>query len=88
MKIFTQNMKLNLYTDGGSRGNPGSAGAGVFITDRKNETVEKRYKSLGLATNNIAEYTGILLGITRCIELGATEIHAFADSKLAIEQLQ
>ena len=49
--------------------------------------VERRYKALGIATNNIAEYTAAFLGVSRAIELGATEIELRADSKLVIEQL-
>ena len=78
---------LHVYTDGGSRGNPGNAGCGIFITDSEGNPIEKRFKSIGIATNNIAEYTAILLGISRAIELGAGNIEVFADSQLAIEQL-
>lgn len=49
--------------------------------------MEKRYKYLGETTNNVAEYTGALLGIKRAIELGATDIELRMDSKLVIEQL-
>jgi probable phosphoglycerate mutase len=49
--------------------------------------LEKRYKFIGHATNNIAEYTAVLLGVTRAIELGATDIELRADSKLVVEQL-
>lgn len=80
-------MKLIVYTDGGSRGNPGIAWCGVFIRSLDGSITERRFKYLGVATNNIAEYTGGLLGIQRAIELGATEIELRADSKLMIEQL-
>lgn len=80
-------MDLIVYTDGGSRGNPGPAGLGVYICDRSGEPVERRYKYLGETTNNVAEYSGALLGIRRAIELGATSIELRADSKLVIEQL-
>ena len=50
-------------------------------------SIEKRFKYIGVATNNIAEYTAAFLGITRAIELGATEIELRADSQLVIEQL-
>jgi ribonuclease HI len=80
-------MKYIVYTDGGSRGNPGPAGCGVFITSVDGSITERRFKYLGIATNNIAEYTGGLLGVQRGIELGATEIELRADSKLMIEQL-
>lgn len=81
------NKKFIVYTDGGSRGNPGPAWCGVFIADQDGNSVEKRFKYIGIATNNIAEYTAAYLGITRAIDLGATEIELRADSKLVIEQL-
>ncbi len=78
---------LIVYTDGGSRGNPGPSGCGIFITDNEWISIEKRFKYIWIATNNIAEYTAAYLGITRAIELGATSIELRADSKLVIEQL-
>jgi ribonuclease HI len=58
----------------------------VYITD-ENGFEEKRYKYLGIKTNNEAEYTAAFLGIKRCIELGATEVELYADSDLVIKQL-
>jgi ribonuclease HI len=80
-------MKLIVYTDGGARGNPGPAGIGVYIADEAGREVEKRYKYLGVKTNNQAECMGALLGIRRAIELGAVEIELRMDSLLVIEQL-
>lgn len=80
-------MQLIVYTDGGSRGNPGPAGCGIFVTSADGSVCEKRFKYIGIATNNVAEYTAVLLGITRAIELGATSIELRADSLLVIEQL-
>ena len=80
-------MKLIVYTDWGSRGNPGPSGCGIFIADIHGKPVEKRHKYIGHATNNIAEYSAALLGISRAIELCPTEIELRADSKLVIEQL-
>lgn len=80
-------LKLIIYTDWGSRGNPGPSGCGIFIADHSGKPLERRHKYIGHATNNIAEYTAALLGITRAIELGAKEIDLRADSKLVIEQL-
>ena len=79
-------MKLKVYTDGWSRGNPGESGIWVYITDEQG-LEEKRYKYLGIKTNNEAEYTAAFLGVKRCIELGATEIELYADSDLVIKQL-
>lgn len=80
-------MKLLIYTDGWARFNPGPAGIGVFITDETGKKIEARYKYLGIATNNQAEYQGALHGIRRGIELGAREIELRMDSNLVIEQL-
>ncbi len=80
--------KLIVYSDGGARGNPGPAGLGVYICTPEHTPVERRYKYLGETTNNVAEYSGALLGIERAIALGATEIELRADSKLVIEQLK
>ncbi len=80
-------MLLKVYTDGWSRGNPGEAGIGVYITDSADTPMERRYKYIGTTTNNIAEYTGALYGITRALELWATDIELYMDSKLVISQL-
>ncbi len=80
-------MKLIVYTDWWARGNPGSAGLGVFITDGAGHKIEARYKSLWVATNNQAECLGAFHGIKRAIELGATEINLHMDSELVIHQL-
>lgn len=80
-------MKLILFTDGGSRGNPGPAGCGIFIADENMNPLKRGYRYLGETTNNVAEYTAVKIGIEKCLEMGATEIVVRADSKLAIEQL-
>ena len=81
-------MLLKVYTDWWSRGNPWEAGIWVYITDREWTPLEKRYKYLGIATNNIAEYTWALYGIRRALELWAISIELYMDSKLVISQLQ
>jgi ribonuclease HI len=80
-------LSLIVYTDGGSRGNPGPAGLGVYICTRDGVPVERRYQYLWETTNNVAEYTGAHLGLKQAIALGATSIELRADSKLVIEQL-
>jgi len=86
-QIKIENMKLRVFTDGWSRGNPWEAGIWVYITDREWKALERRYKYLGVTTNNIAEYTGALYGIKRARELWVTQIELCMDSKLVIEQL-
>lgn len=80
-------MKLKVYTDWGSRWNPWSAWIWVFITDELWNPIEKRYKSLGIKTNNEAEYLWAFYWIKRAIELWAKEISLFMDSNLVINQL-
>ena len=84
-------MHLIIYTDGGARGNPGPAGSGVVIYHTKGdaeELVEKFGKYLGIATNNQAEYTAVLLAIKRARAIGATSIDFMMDSELAVRQLK
>ena len=78
---------LAVYTDGGSRGNPGISGLGVAIFDTDGRPVERRYKGLGVMTNNQAEYWGAYYGLKRAIELGADEVAMFLDSELVVNQL-
>ena len=61
---------------------------GVYITREDGEPVERRYKSLGIKTNNQAEYLGALGGIRRAIDLGADEIELLMDSELIVKQLR
>lgn len=80
-------MKLIVYTDGWSRGNPWISWIWVYIKDEKWKEVEKRYKNLWVKTNNEAEYLWAYYGIKRAIELWASEINLYMDSKLVISQL-
>lgn len=80
-------MILKLFTDWWSRWNPWNSWIWVYITDEKDNCLEKRYKNLWIKTNNEAEYIAVFYGITRCIELWAKEIFLYADSDLVIKQL-
>jgi formyltetrahydrofolate-dependent phosphoribosylglycinamide formyltransferase len=79
--------QVDLYTDGGSRGNPGPAGAGFIIKDPQGNTLLARGLFLGQATNNIAEYTAVQAGLAAAKELGAQTVRLFADSQLLVRQL-
>lgn len=79
--------KLNIYSDGGSRGNPGPAATGVYITDAQDNKIVSFGNYLGETTNNVAEYTAIIEGLQKALELGATHVDCYADSKLLVEQL-
>lgn len=79
--------KLFLYTDGGSRGNPGPSGIGVIILDEHRKKVKELFKYIGEATNNIAEYSALICGIEEASALGADEIVVHMDSELLARQL-
>ena len=80
-------MLLKVYTDWWSRWNPWVAWLWVYITDSNWQEIEKRYKNLGTKTNNEAEYLWAYYWIKRAIELWATNIELYMDSKLVISQL-
>ncbi|MGX4652873.1 bifunctional RNase H/acid phosphatase [Micromonospora sp. SCSIO 07396] len=74
--------------DGGSRGNPGPAGYGAVVRDpATGEVLLERAESIGTATNNVAEYRGLIAGLEAAAELGAAEVDARMDSKLVVEQM-
>ena len=81
-------MRVLVEADGGSRGNPGPAGYGSVVrTHPTGEVLLERYGSLGVTTNNVAEYTGLIEGLKAALELSATEVDVRMDSKLVIEQM-
>jgi ribonuclease HI len=74
--------------DGGSRGNPGPAAIAAVVTDPAGEELAERAETIGEATNNVAEYRALLLGIELARELGADEVEFVGDSKLIVEQVK
>jgi ribonuclease HI len=74
--------------DGGSRGNPGPAAVGVVVQDGDGEVLEEVAERIGRATNNVAEYRALLLGIERARELGASELELIGDSELIVRQVK
>lgn len=81
--------RLLVETDGGSRGNPGPAGYGavVLTADGSRTVLAERAEGIGHASNNVAEYRGLIAGLTAAAELGAREVEVRADSKLVVEQM-
>lgn len=77
-----------LYTDGGSRGNPGPSALGYAIFDLDDKIIEKNSRYLGVATNNQAEYQALKEGLEACRILGVKKIGIFMDSLLVINQLK
>jgi probable phosphoglycerate mutase len=76
-----------IEADGGSRGNPGPAGYGAVVKSVTGEVLAERYASLGVTTNNVAEYSGLIAGLMAAAELGADEVEVRMDSKLVVEQM-
>jgi ribonuclease HI len=80
-------VRLVVHVDGGSRGNPGPAAGAAVISAADGELLDEASELLGVATNNVAEYRGLLLGVRRARELGATEVELVNDSELIAKQL-
>ncbi len=81
-------MKVIVEADGGSRGNPGPAGYGALVRDATTgEVLAERSEFLGVQTNNVAEYRGLIAGLAAAHEVGATEVAVRMDSKLVVEQM-
>jgi ribonuclease HI len=83
--------KITIFTDGGSRGNPGPAALGVFIEDEEKRELARIGKTLGDTTNNVAEYSAIVEGFNWALankdRLNIQSINFFMDSQLACSQL-
>ena len=81
-------MKVIVEADGGSRGNPGPAGYGsvVWSGDRSTVLAESK-QAIGAATNNVAEYRGLIAGLEEASKLSATDVEVLMDSKLVVEQM-
>ncbi|WP_430789719.1 bifunctional RNase H/acid phosphatase [Actinoplanes sp. G11-F43] len=81
-------LRVVVEADGGSRGNPGPAGYGAVVLDADSgEVLAERFDSLGVATNNVAEYSGLIAGLAAAAELNAERVAVRMDSKLVIEQM-
>ena len=84
---------LNVFTDGGARGNPGESAVGVYIVDEKGNQVAALGKKIGIATNNVAEYMGVLEALSFIIENKKSleeieRINFFLDSNLVCSQIR
>ena len=81
-------MKARLFTDGGSRGNPGPA-AYAFVLEAEDGTVlDARGEAIGVATNNVAEYSALVAGLERAVEAGVVELEVVSDSELMVKQMR
>ncbi len=78
---------ITAHVDGGARGNPGPAGYGVVITDENGEVLAELYEGIGVATNNIAEYRGLIAALEWALAHGHTRLHLKSDSLLVVQQV-
>jgi ribonuclease HI len=80
-------VKVVVHVDGGARGNPGPAAAAAVVTSPDGDVLDEASEFLGVATNNVAEYRGLLLGLARAKALGAKEVEVVNDSELVAKQV-
>ena len=83
----TSDTHIFMYTDGGSRGNPGPSAAGYVMMNRNHQVVDQGGEYLGITTNNVAEYHGVRLGLERARDAGYTSIDFYIDSMLVVNQM-
>jgi ribonuclease HI len=81
-------MEATLFADGGSRGNPGPAASGAVLLDSSGELVEEVGSFLGIATNNVAEWTALVLGLEAASNRGIRRLRVRLDSELVVKQLR
>jgi probable phosphoglycerate mutase len=79
---------ITVYIDGGARGNPGPAGYGVRVEDAAGTMIDELYGGLGVATNNVAEYNGLLAALKWAIAHDRREVHVRSDSELLVKQMR
>jgi ribonuclease HI len=80
-------VKARLYTDGGARGNPGPAASAYVLEAEDGTVLEARGETIGVATNNVAEYRALLAGLVKALEVGIDELEVISDSELLVKQM-
>ena len=80
-------VRFRAFIDGAARGNPGPAGAGVYIAAEDDLPAEELFEALGHQTNNVAEYRALLLALKRAADRGATDVSIASDSLLLVQQM-
>ena len=81
-------MKARLSTDGGARGNPGPAAYGYVLETEDGTVLAAHGETIGVATNNVAEYTALVEGLRKAAELGVEELEVISDSELLVNQMR
>ena len=81
-------MKARLSTDGGARGNPGPAAYGYVLEAEDGHVLAAHGEAIGHATNNVAEYSGLVAGMAKAADLGVRELEVVSDSELLVKQMR
>ena len=81
-------MKVRLSTDGGARGNPGPAAYGYVVEAEDGTVLAAHGETIGIATNNVAEYSALIAGLERALDLGASAVEVISDSELMVKQMR
>jgi probable phosphoglycerate mutase len=81
-------VKARLFTDGGARGNPGPAAYGFVLEAEDGTVLAAEGQAIGVATNNVAEYSGLVAGLRKAIELHVPEVEVVSDSELLVKQMR
>ena len=81
-------MKAKLWTDGGARGNPGPAAYGYVLEAEDGTVLAAHGEAIGIATNNVAEYSALIAGLEKAVEAGVNELEVVSDSELLVKQMR
>ena len=81
-------MRARLFTDGGARGNPGPAAYGFVLETEDGEVLASHGEAIGVATNNVAEYSGLIGGLRKAVELDVRDLEVVSDSELMVKQMR
>lgn len=81
-------MRARLFTDGGSRGNPGPAAYAYVLEAEDGTVLDARGEAIGIATNNVAEYRALVAGLERAADVGVSELEVVSDSELVVRQMR
>jgi probable phosphoglycerate mutase len=81
-------VSARLFTDGGARGNPGPAAYGYVLEDEDGAVLAAHGEAIGVATNNVAEYRGLIAGLEKAVELGVPQLEVISDSELMVKQMR
>jgi ribonuclease HI len=81
-------VRAKLWTDGGARGNPGPAAFAYVLEDEGGSALAAHGEAIGIATNNVAEYSALIAGLEKAVELGVDELEVISDSELMVKQMR